>query len=146
LGTGLGALQSTFKSAQESSLPKQFEIIAPPSEWKSPTYNLPSAGQVPFTPSAPIDFGSPELLQGTQFARPAAQPFQMPYDLSNVVNTLNFQSVPFVQQPMAQSFTGLANQPTAGVNNIIGNLNGAPVSIADIISNIQGQYGQKAAS
>ena len=146
LGTGLGALQSTFNSAQEASLPRQFEIVAPPSEWQSPTYNLPSAGQVPFTPSAPIDFGSPELLQGTQFARPAAQPFQMPYDLSNVVNTLNFQSVPFVQQPMAQSFTGLANQPTAGVNNIIGNLNGAPVSIADIISNIQGQYGQKAAS
>jgi len=148
LGTGLGALQSTFKSAQEANAPKQFEIVAPPSEWKSPTYNLPTAGQIPFTPSAPIDFGSAQLLQGTQFARPQVQATQMPYDLSNVINTLNFQSVPFVQQPMTESFTGLANQPTAnaGLNNIIGNLNGAPVSIADIISNIQGQYGQKAAS
>lgn len=144
LGTGLGALQSTFKSSQEASLPKQFEIVAPPSEWRSPTYNMPAT--VAFTPQTPIDFGSPELLQGTQFARPQVQATQMPYDLSNVINTLNFESVPFVQQPIAQSFTGFASQPTAGVNNIIGNLNGTPVSIADIISNIQGQYGQKAAS
>ena len=144
LGTGLGALQSTFKSSQEASLPKQFEIVAPPSEWRSPTYNMPAT--VAFTPQTPIDFGSPELLQGTQFARPQVQATQMPYDLSNVINTLNFESVPFVQQPVAQSFTGFASQPTAGVNNIIGNLNGTPVSIADIISNIQGQYGQKTAS
>lgn len=148
VGTGLGTLQTTFNLLKERSTPKQFEVVAPPSEWKSPVYGTPTTTPVPFTPSAPIDFGSPQLLQGTQFARPAVQPTQMPYDLSKVVNTLNFQSVPFVQQPMTQSFTGLANQPTssAGLNNIIGDLNGKPVSIADIISNIQGQYGQKAAS
>lgn len=146
VGTGLGALQSTFDLFRDQNTPKQFEVVAPPSEWTSPVYGTPTTTPVPFTPSAPIDFGSPNLLQGTQFARPAAQPFQMPYDLSNMVNTLNFQSVPFVQQQMPPSFTGIANQPTPGLSNVIGNLNGAPVSIADIISNIQGQYGQKAAS
>ena len=146
VGTGLGALQSTFNLFKDQNTPKQFEIVAPPSEWTSPVYGTPTTTPVPFTPSAPIDFGSPDLLQGTQFARPAAQPFQMPYDLSNMVNTLNFQSVPFVQQQMPPSFTGVASQPTPGLSNIIGNLNGSPVSIADIISNIQGQYGQKAAS
>lgn len=146
VGTGLGALQSTFNLFKDQNTPKQFEVVAPPSEWTSPVYGTPTTTPVPFTPSAPIDFGSPNLLQGTQFARPAAQPFQMPYDLSNMVNTLNFQSVPFVQQQMPPSFTGVASQPTPGFSNIIGNLNGSPVSIADIISNIQGQYGQKAAS
>ena len=38
-----------------------------------------------------------------------------------------------------------SNQPT-GMNDIIGGLNGKQVSISDIISGIQGQYGQKAAS
>lgn len=145
VGTGLSALQSNFDLFRDQNTPKQFEIVAPPSEWTSPVYGTPTA-PVSSMPSSLPDFGSTNLLQGTQFARPAAQPFQMPYDLSNMVNTLNFQSVPFVQQQMPPSFTGVANQPTPGLSNIIGNLNGTPVSIADIISNIQGQYGQKAAS
>ena len=145
VGTGLGALQSNFDLFRDQNTPKQFEIVAPPSDWTSPVYGTPTA-PVSSMPSSLTDFGSTNLLQGTQFARPAAQPFQMPYDLSNMVNTLNFQSVPFVQQQMPPSFTGIANQPTPGLSNVIGNLNGAPVSIADIISNIQGQYGQKAAS
>ncbi len=149
VGSGLGALQSTFNTFRDQNTPKQFEIVAPPSDWKSPTYGLPATNTAPFAPSAPLDFGSRQLLQGTQFARPAPAPYQMPYDLSNVVNTLNYESVPFVQQPIQQpTFAGFANQPTSnvGVNDIIGGLNGKPVSIADIISNIQGQYGQKAAS
>lgn len=147
VGTGLGSLTSMFNTFQEQNTPKQYEIVAPPTDWASPTYGMNTNMQ--YSPGTPVDFGSANLLQGTQFNRPAVQATQMPYDLSNVINTLNYKSVPFVQQQAAPpSFAGFANQPTSGIglNDIIGKLNGQQVSINDIISNIQGQYGQKAAS
>ena len=136
LGVALNNNANQSSTEQQSGYP----ILPIPSEWEQPEYGT------AFTPSAPIDFGSRNLLKGTQWDNPAVQPRQMDYNLSDVINTLNFQSVPFVQQPMPQSFTGIASQPTPGINNIIGELNGKPVSLSDIISGIQSQYGQKAAS
>lgn len=126
-----------------------YPILPIPSEWKAPEYSM------AFTPSAALDFGSPDLLQGTQWANQQVQPTQMNYSLSDVINTLNYQSVPFMQQqmqPVEQSFAmpdilqQFQTKPTVGVNDIIGGLNGRQVSISDIISGIQSQYGQKAAS
>lgn len=128
-----------------TSIPEEitgFGIIPVPKDWQSPTYNQ------EFIQSAPLDFGSLELLQGTQFERPNVQPRQMNYSLSDVINTLNYQSVPFVpqqyempKQVSTSDFISKFQTPTVGTNELIGNLGGKPVSIADIISGIQSQYG-----
>jgi hypothetical protein len=126
-----------------------YPILPIPADWKAPEYSM------AFTPSAALDFGSPDLLQGTQWANQRVTPAQMNYSLSDVMNTLNYQSVPFVQQqmqPFEQSFSvpdilqQFQTKPNVGMNDIIGGLNGRQVSISDIISGIQSQYGQKAAS
>ena len=94
-----------------------FGIVPIPSEWGSPVYNQ------AFTPSAPIDFGSSELLKGTQW--------ENPINLSGLINILNRpMQVQGYEQPVVQ-------MPTVGMTDIIGNLGGSPVSIADIISGIQ---------
>lgn len=101
----------------------QYPIVPVPSEWKSPEYNM------AFTPSAPIDFGSPELLQGTQWANPV--------NLTGLINTLNQPVIaPEIQQMMTQFQAPTVDYQT-GVSDIIGNIGGQPVSIADIISGIQ---------
>jgi len=129
---------------QPEEQPTGFEIVPVPSDWKSPEYNM------AFTPSEAINFGSPEMLAGTQWANAGQQPTQMPYSLSDVINTLNYQSVPFVQQQYQmpqQSFSvpdilqQFQTSPTVGMNDVIGGLNGRQVSISDIISGIQSQYG-----
>jgi hypothetical protein len=129
---------------QPEEQPTGFEIVPVPSDWKSPEYNM------AFTPSEATNFGSPEMLAGTQWANSGQQPTQMPYSLSDVINTLNYQSVPFVQQQYQmpqQSFSvpdilqQFQTSPTVGMNDVIGGLNGRQVSISDIISGIQSQYG-----
>ena len=104
-----------------------FPIIPIPAEWRSPEYNT------AFTPSAPIDFGSPALLKGTQWENPLAPKANK--SISDVINAINYQPNQSMFQP-----------PTVGVNDIVGGLNGRQVSISDIIAGIQGQYGQKATS
>jgi len=119
-----------------------FGIVPIPGEWQQPVYNQ------EFTPSAPIDFGTSALLAGTQWENP--QQFEAPkeYNLTDLINTLNYQSVPFVpqqydmpQQVSVADFMSQFQTPTVGTGEIIGNLGGKPVSIADIISGIQSQYG-----
>lgn len=95
-----------------------YPIVPVPSDWKSPEYNM------AFTPSAQIDFGSPELLQGTQWQNPAT--------LSEIINSMNVQ--PQYELP---SFVQAFAPNTVGMTDVVGNLNGSPVSIADIISGIQ---------
>jgi hypothetical protein len=119
-------------AAPEEAAPTGFGIVPIPGDWRSPEYNQ------QFTPSAPIDFGSRELLRGTQFENPAFQP-QTNYSLSDVINSMNYQSAPFQQYQMPM-------QSTVGNSDIIGSLNGNQVSIADIIAGIQSQYGQKTSS
>ena len=122
-----------------------FPIVPIPGDWTAPTYAQ------EFTPSAPIDFGSVDLLQGTQWAK-AAQPM----NISALMNVLNSQE--------PQGFVSL-DEPIGNLNNIpmsindiianigkdqyqpfdmnqqIGQLNGSPASIASIIAGIQSQYG-----
>ena len=126
-------------NAIQEDQPTGFEIVPIPADWRSPEYNM------AFMPLAPIDFGTRELLRGTQWENPQIQAPKQ-YSISDVVNALNYQSVPFVQQnyeiPHAQmTIPDILEQfnvkPTVGVNDIIGNLGGRPMSISDIISGIQ---------
>ena len=100
-----------------------FQIVPVPSDWRSPEYNM------AFTPSAPIDFGSTAMLQGTQWANPI--------NLSSVINTLNQPMIAPETQQMMTQFQAPTMPYETGINDIIGNLGGQPVSIADIISGIQ---------
>lgn len=98
----------------------QYPIVPVPSDWTAPTYNM------AFTPSAPIDFGSSELLQGTQW--------QQPVTLSGLINQLNTGPV----EPQIPDILAQFQQPyTVAPTDIIGNLGGRPMSIADIIQGIQ---------
>ena len=134
------ASQTTTETPEQTGFP----ILPIPGDWRSPTYNQ------AFTPSAPIDFGTSALLAGTQWENLPQFQEEQPYSLSNLINTLNYQSVPFVQQQYQMpeqtlNVNDVVSQyrttPTVGTRDIIGNLGGKPVSIADIISGIQSQYG-----
>lgn len=131
-----------------------YSVVAPPTDWKSPDY---SQQQVPFTPLEPIDFGSPELLKGTQWDQ-TAKPMQID-GLMNVLNNQYTQPQIEPQVGLDQIVGNLNNVPMSIndiINNIgtyqaqpfdmsqnIGQLNGQPVSLSSIIAGIQGQYGQE---
>lgn len=115
-----GALVNKISDGQTQT---GFPIVPIPSTWKSPEYDM------AFMPSTPIDFGSSALLRGTQW--------EIPVNLSALINTLNqpiispetFQMMTHFQAPQVPYETG--------ITDIIGEIGGQPVSIADIISGIQ---------
>ena len=112
-----------------------YPMLPIPSNFGRPVYNQ------TYRASAPIDFGSRAMLQGTQFANPQQTATPSFYNLSDVINALNFESVPFTQQQLQMpQFQTPAN---TGMDNIIGEIDGAPMSLNSIIAGIQGQYGQK---
>ena len=133
------AIAEQVQNKQEEPAQTGFPILPVPSDWRSPEYSM------AFTPSVPIDFGTRELLRGTQFENPQITAPNA-YSLSNLINTLNMGSVPFVQQnyefnPAPLEVPDILQQfnvaPTVGMTDIIGNLNNQPVSISDIIAGIQ---------
>ncbi|UOF80803.1 hypothetical protein [Caudoviricetes sp.] len=91
-----------------------FDIVPVPSDWKTPTYG--QTGQWPAL--APIDFGSRELLRGTQWEK--------------YLNPA--QPVTPVQAPAGISYNQLMNTLQGG--------QGGNLTLSDIISGIQSQYGQ----
>ena len=100
----------------------QYPIVPIPEDWKTP----PKTGVAPFTPLTPIDFGNRNLLMGTQWEK-----FLDP----------NYGQVPKpvqYSQPSSLSYNDLMG--------ILGSKQGMPsassLSINDIISGIQNQYGQ----
>lgn len=100
----------------------QFPIIPIPADWKTP----PATGVAPFTPLPPIDFGTRELLRGTQWEK-----FLDP----------NYGKVP---EPI--KYSQPSNMSYNDLMGILGSKQGMPakssLSINDIISGIQNQYGQ----
>jgi hypothetical protein len=137
------------EAAQQPEEQTGFAIVPIPSDWTSPVYNQ------AFLASAPIDFGSIELLKGTQWDRS-----QQPLSISALINTLNNEAINPAQpqvfgldQPvgsingMPMSINDIINniglqQPEAvNMNKTIGQLNNAPASLASIIAGIQSQYG-----
>jgi len=100
----------------------QYPIVPIPEDWKNP----PKTGVAPFTALTPIDFGNRNLLMGTQWEK-----FLDP----------NYGQVPEpiqYSQPSSMSYNDLMG--------ILGSKQGMPakssLSINDIISGIQNQYGQ----
>lgn len=92
-----------------------FDIVPVPSDWKTPTY-----GQItgPVQGLAPINFGSRELLRGTQWEK--------------YINPIQPAAVQSPQTGM--NYNQLINTLQGG--------QGGSLTLSDIISGIQGQYGQ----
>jgi len=100
----------------------QFPIIPIPEGWRTP----PPTGVAPFTPLPPINFGDRNLLIGTQWEK-----FLDP----------NYGKVP---EPV--QYSQPSNMSYSDLMSILGSRQGMPpassLSINDIISGIQNQYGQ----
>lgn len=120
----VGALTAgSVINAISQNPPSGYEIQPVPAEWRSPEYNM------AFTPSAPIDFGTRELLKGTQW--------ESPVNLSGLISMLNQPVISQQTQQMMTQFQAPATPYQTGISDIIGSIGGQPVSIADIISGIQ---------
>lgn len=123
LAAGALTASAVVNAISDNSEQSEYPILPVPAEWKSPEYSM------AFTPSAPIDFGSRALLRGTQWENPV--------NLSSLINTLN---QPIISPQVNAMMTGFQAPEVAyqtGVNDVIGEINGKPISIADIISGIQ---------
>lgn len=91
-----------------------FDIVPVPTDWKTPTY-----GQTGAYPGLkPIDFGSRDLLRGTQWEK--------------YLNPAPTLAAPM--QPMGMGYDQLVGALQGG--------QGGNLTLNDIISGIQGQYGQ----
>jgi len=99
-----------------------YDIVPVPTEWKPPT----AQPTTPFQPLAPIDFGTSALLKGTQFER---------------LLDPNYGKVPAPRQ-----YAQPSNLSYNDLMGILGSKQGMPptssLSINDVISGIQNQYGQ----
>jgi hypothetical protein len=142
-----------YDQSREDGAASGFAIVPIPTDWRSPEYNM------AFTPSAPIDFGSPEMLAGTQWAaQPTVAMAQQPMDLSTLINSLNLPQQEQLSQFGVDQVVGNINDVPMSINDIIGNLgqntmqpfdmnqnfgelNNAPASLNSIIAGIQSQYG-----
>jgi len=125
---GIGGTIAGIGAAATPSTPTgpQYPIVDVPPDWRTP----PKTGVAPFTPLPPINFGDRNLLIGTQWEK-----FLDP----------NYGQVPEpiqYSQPSSLSYNDLMG--------ILGSKQGMPsastLSINDIISGIQNQYGQARSS
>jgi hypothetical protein len=102
--------------------PTGFDIVPIPTDWKTP--NKPTTA--PFTALSPINFGTQNLLKGTQFER--------------------FLDPNYGQVPEPVQYSQPSNLSYNDLMSILGSKQGMPsassLSINDIISGIQNQYGQ----
>jgi len=121
---GIGGTIAGIGAAATPTTPTgtQYPIVEVPTNWRTP----PKTGVAPFTPLPPINFGNRNLLIGTQWEK-----FLDP----------NYGQVPEpiqYSQPSSLSYNDLMG--------ILGSKQGMPsassLSINDIISGIQNQYGQ----
>ena len=119
----LGA--SVLGAANQDTSPTGFPIVPVPEDWKSPTYtkDLPSVAQ---TQLPPIDFGNRNLLIGTQWEK-----FLDP-NYGKVPQPVQFN------QPSSMSYDRLMSILGTGADT----LPSQALSINDVISGIQNQYGQ----
>lgn len=117
---------ATVSALKDAATPKTtstgFDIVPVPTDWTSPTTQAPSTYQ----PLTPINFGKQEMLRGTQFER------MLDPNYGKVPTPVQYS------QPSNLSYNDLMG--------ILGSKQGMPsasnLSINDIISGIQNQYGQ----
>jgi len=102
-----------------------FDIVPVPSDWTTPTYGQPTGSTQGL---APINFGSRDLLRGTQWEK-----YLQPQTMSNVINTISQQAAPsyampaYTPAPMEQLRT-YANEPLTGIAAF------KPTSMNDVMS------------
>ena len=124
IGTTIAGINAAVNPT--TTTPTTYPIVEVPTDWRTP----PKTGVAPFTPLPPINFGDRNLLIGTQWEK-----FLDP----------NYGQVPEpiqYSQPSSLSYNDLMG--------ILGSKLGMPsastLSINDIISGIQNQYGQARSS
>lgn len=100
-----------------------YPIVPVPTNWKSP----PPTGVAKFTPLTPIDFGSKDLLKGTQWEK-----FLDP----------NYNKAPAVPNVPTNPSNMSFNQLMGVLGNTSTSMPTQNVSINDVIAGIQSQYGQ----
>ena len=118
----LGLLATTVLGAGQTG-ETGFPIVPIPSDWTSP---IKPKGTTSFTPLAPIDFGSRELLRGTQWEK--------------------FLDPNYGQVPAPVQFNQPTNMSYDRLMSILGTgrdvMPSQALTINDVISGIQNQYGQ----
>jgi len=106
----------------KTTTPTGFDIVPIPEDWKTPN----KATTAPFTALTPINFGTQNLLKNTQFEK--------------------FLDPNYGQVPEAVKYSQPSNLSYNDLMGILGSRQGMPsasnLSINDIISGIQNQYGQ----
>ena len=126
VGLTAAGLLGAGAAASSGSNGTQFPIVPIPESWGNP----PKTGVAPFTQLPPINFGDRNLLRGTQWEK-----FLDP----------NYGKVP---QPV--QYSQPSNLSYNDLMGILGSKQGMPpassLSINDIISGIQNQYGQASRS
>lgn len=115
----LGAGSAVNEAVNQGN--NQYPIVPIPTNWTSPT----ATGVAPFTPFPPIDFGTRELLKGTQWEK--------------FLSPTYGQTQQFVRYPQP---TGMSYSDLMGILGNKQNPTRSNLSINDIISGIQNQYGQ----
>ena len=120
------SVAATIASINAASKPTGvggFPIVPIPSDWTSP---IKPTGTAAFTPLAPIDFGSKEMLRGTQWEQ--------------------LLSPDYGKAPAMPTSTNPSNMTFNELTKILGgSTTSAPsqnLSINDVIAGIQSQYGQ----
>ena len=122
-GAILAAIQA-MQAIQQSNQPRTYTYqLADPSTWGSPVYNQTTG---PVTPITPLDFGTRDLLKDTQWEK-----FLDP-NYGKVPQPVQFN------QPSNMSYNELMNVLGTGQDVSPSQ----PLSINDVISGIQNQYGQ----
>jgi hypothetical protein len=119
-GTTLAAMDAANQGTDTGGA--QFPIIPIPADWKG----QPPTVIAPRPRLQPVDFGSRNLLQGTQWEK--------------------FLSPTYGQVPAPVQYSQPSNMSYNDLMSILGSKQGYPssgnLSINDIISGIQNQYGQ----
>jgi len=103
----------------------KYDIVPIPADWASP----PPTSVAEFTPLPPIDFGNPQMLQGTQWEKLLNPTYNQPVPMANPAVSTN---------PSNMSFEELT-RILGGSKTSVPTQN---VSINDVIAGIQSQYGQ----
>jgi hypothetical protein len=122
LALSAAGLLGAGAALSNTNTPTGFEVVPIPEGWKNP----PKPSVAPFTQLPPIDFGNRNLLIGTQWEK--------------------FLDPNYGQVPAPVQYSQPSNLSYSDLMGILGNKQGMPsassLSINDIISGIQNQYGQ----
>jgi len=122
LALATAGLLGAGSALSSSGTPTGFDVVPVPASWANP----PAPSVAPYRPLAPINFGNRNLLMGTQWEK--------------------FLDPNYGQVPEPVQYSQPSNLSYNDLMGILGSRQGMPsassLSINDVISGIQNQYGQ----